>query len=294
MLLGFAPAAMACINTVATDNTGRRFEPEWFVGQEFADWTFGQDRRDSWNREARQTIANARAKPDFAHLTDLGVLLIYQGQYAAAVRHFLFVERRFPGHHETAANLGTALELAGHDAVALRWIRIGIQRNRNEHLGTEWLHARILQAKLAIASDRAYLKGHSVAGVAFEPALVPPMPKAMPPGNDGKPVTAWQLHVALSYQLHERLQFVRPTDPIVANLLQDWATLNLAGGPIENAAVLYEAAVRYGARNDTLMRSRQGYIERTLAQADDDHWGGTCALCQPPDPPPPPDAEGGG
>ncbi|UNK49806.1 hypothetical protein MNR01_01850 [Lysobacter sp. S4-A87] len=284
-MLVFASSANACINAVGTDHTGRTFMPDWYTGKGMTDPIFQQTARNNWLAGADRTIRDARTEPDFGHLTDLGVLLIYQGQYALAVRHFLFVERRFPGR------LGTALELAGHDDVALRWIRIGIRRNQAEHYGSEWLHARILQAKIALAADPAYLTGRSVAGVWFEPKLVPSLPDRTPAGNNGKPVEPWKLNQALAYQLYERTQFVRPKDPIVANLLLDWATLNLAGGPIENADALYDAAVAYGAPRDALVRSRQDYIKRTLAQApkgktptSDDR----CAICQPRPLPSPP------
>ena len=290
-LLSFMPTVQACINSMGTDHTGRKFEPDWYVGKDMTEPMLRQDARNTyWLPDAADIIGKARARPDFENLTNLGVLLVYQGQYGLAVRHFLFVERRFPGHHETAANLGTALELAGHDATALRWIRIGIQRNPDEHAGSEWLHARILQAKIALAQDPDYLDGRSVAGVAFEATLVPSLPRSMPAGNDGKPVQPWKLNESLSYQLHERTQFVRPRDPIVANLLVDWATLNLAGGPIESADALYDAAVVYGARRDALMRNRQSYIQRTLAQtqeAEPTAEDYICGICQPPPPPPP-------
>ncbi|MDR7133272.1 tetratricopeptide (TPR) repeat protein [Lysobacter niastensis] len=288
-MLAFMPTANACVNAVGTDHTGQKFEAGWYVGKDMTDPMFQQNQRNYWSSVATRTIQEARARPDFEHLTNLGVLLIYQGQYDLAIRHFLFVERRFPGHHETAANLGTALELAGHDTVALRWIRIGMRRNQHEHYGSEWLHARILQAKAALAKNPDYLDGRSVGGVTFEPTLVPPLPTATPAGNDGKPVKLWELNQALAYQLYERTQFVRPKDPVVANLLLDWATLNLVGGPIENADALYDAAVAYGATRDTLTRSRQSYIKRTLAQADGAKTEASediCAICQPLPPPP--------
>lgn len=286
-LLSFIPTAEACINSVGTDHAGRKFEPYWYVGKEMTEPMLRQNARNNWLSEAANIIGKSRARPDFENLTNLGVLLVYQGQYGLAVRHFLFVERRFPGHHETAANLGTALELAGHDATGLRWIRIGIQRNQDEHAGSEWLHARILQAKMALAQNPDHLDGRSVAGVAFEATLVPPLPRAMPAGNDGKPVQPWKLNESLSYQLYERTQFVRPRDPVVANLLVDWATLNLAGGPIENAYALYDTAVTYGAKRDALTRQRQSYIQRTLAQADEAQiiaGDYICGICQPPPP----------
>jgi hypothetical protein len=52
-----------------------------------------------------------------------------------------------------AANLGTALELLGNKEEALHWIREGIRRNPQSHEGTEWLHAKILEAKIAAQKD---------------------------------------------------------------------------------------------------------------------------------------------
>jgi hypothetical protein len=280
LLVGFGSAS-ACINSVGTDHEGRRFLPGWEVGEDLGKSLNSPAATERWLSDAKRIVARARAKPDVESLTDLGILLVYQGQHAQAIRLFLTLERRYPGHHETAANLGTALELAGHDAPALQWIRIGIRRNADEHYGSEWLHARILEAKIAVAKDPGYLAHHSVAGLAFEDVLVPTIPGDLPAGNDGRPVKPWELNAALAYQLQERTGFVRPPDAIVANLLHDWATLNLAGGPIENAATFYDFAVTYGARRDALMRNRQSYIERVLAQAGEAEPGSdeSCAIC---------------
>ena len=280
-LLALAPAAQACINASGTDHTGRKFNPGWYLGEEL-------EQTLNWGpkyyaRSSSDIIHAARARPNYDTLTDLGVLLVYQRQYALAVRHFLMIEQRYPGRYGTAANLGTALELSGHDAPALAWIRIGIQRNRDAHDGTEWLHARILEAKQAMARDPNYLAAHSITGLAFEPVKVPPLP-AMPRGNDGRVLAPWQVNEALNYQLRERLQFVPPKDAVVANLMQDWATLNLAGGPIENADLQYDLAIRYGATRTPLMQERKAFIRQTLARVGteyvdkDDYF---CDVCRP-------------
>lgn len=249
-------------------------------------------------------IARARKAPTFEHLNDLGVALIHQRKYTAAARLFIDIERLFPGRHQTAANLGTTLELMGRDEAALRWIRLGIRRNADEHAGTEWLHARILEANIALKRDPHHLDDRSVAGVVFKPVAVPPLPLAYPPGNDGRPVQPHALYRALSYQLSERLQFVKPKDPVVANLLSDWATLNLAGGPVENAVALYALADRYGAPRTPLQaqREREARLIMTRAARERPRNLGRCPICPPvvpfkpvrpstpraPDEPPPP------
>jgi tetratricopeptide (TPR) repeat protein len=274
-----APTAThACINTTATDLQGRQFQPAWYaVGSEMTDRLSKPSRNRPGLKQVRATIARVRAEPNFNNLNDLGVVLIYQGQYVPAIRHFTRLEQRFPGRHQTAANLGTALELAGYDDIALRWIRLGFARNPEEHYRTEWLHARILQAKIALKRDPHYLDARSVAGVDFAAQTVPPMP-AMPAGNDGRPVTPGLLERSLSYQLFERTQFVAPKDPVVANLLRDWATLHLIGGSVENADTLYDLAVRYGAPRDRLLQQRQARAREALKRAGDAN-GGECVIC---------------
>lgn len=288
----WAPLASACINSPATDNQGRSFSVMEYTGDTLVESiTMPSHARGVMSHKGEITAA-ARREPSFYHLTELGVLLIHQGKYADAARLFVAMERLFPGRYQTAANLGTALELMGSDRAALRWIRIGMRRNPDSHRRTEWLHARILEAKLALAADPRALEGRSVAGVVFEPVTVPPLPTAYPPGNDGKPVKPHELDQALSYQLNERLQFVKPKDVVVASLLEDWATLNLVGGPVENAAALYPLAWRYGARKTPLSIARQQEATRVMAksgkQASRDI--GYCTICPPldPDPPPPP------
>jgi len=110
-LLAFASTAQACINTSATDHTGRKFSPAWYIGEELAESMTWQ--RADIERRAATIIQTARVKPGYDSWTDLGALLIFQKQYAMAVRHFLMLEKRYPGQYKTAANLGTALELSG-------------------------------------------------------------------------------------------------------------------------------------------------------------------------------------
>lgn len=276
------PFAHACINAIGTDNRGHKFEPMFDVGDDLARSLARDKAENYWLRNAVKITADARKDPDLKHLTDLAIVLVHQGQHAHAIRLLLSLEKRYPGRHETAGNLGTALELAGHDAVALKWIRIGIHRNVREHYGTEWLHARILEAKLATASQPGYLTDHSIAGLHFEDSLVPPLSSKMPNGNDGTPLHPWEVNLALNYQLHERLQFVDPPDPVVANLLGDWATLNLAGGPIETAGVLYPLALQYGLPGNPLITARQRYIRQMLARSKKEaSLGYGCDICQP-------------
>lgn len=278
-LLMLAPAgAQACLNEMATDRAGRPYSSDGLVGASLV-YTLTHPHRDP--KMDRFLIKETRKNPSFGNLNDIGVLLVRQGKLDAALRHFRTVERLFPGQPQTAANLGTALELAGQDKEALHWIRTGLQRNPREHYGSEWLHVRILEAKLAAAGNPAYFRRHSIAGIAFGPGLVPPFPRKLPNGNDGKPLLPSWLDSSLDYQLHERIGLVKAPDPVVANLLMDWATLHLSGGSLETAKALYELATTYGAPRDALMQRRIAHIDRVVAKAEKQPTPGKpdCRLC---------------
>ncbi len=70
-----------------------------------------------------------------------------------AVKFLEASEKKRPGRYQTAANLGTAYELTGNLVQARRWIKEGIARDPSSHEGTEWLHLRILDARLALTQD---------------------------------------------------------------------------------------------------------------------------------------------
>lgn len=282
--------AGACVNAFGTDIEGRRFHASHATGDRLAKALSTDATRSYWVLAKDRYKDKAIDAPSYESATNYGVSLLYQGHTVPAMQLFLKLEQLYPGRPQTAANLGTALELAGHDAVALKWIRLGMRRDVGEHHGTEWLHARILEAKIADAAGR-WDRKRSIAGIAFTDALLPPLPVAMPAGNDGKPVKPNELDRAFHYQLAERMQFVRPKDWVVGNLLSDWATLNLAGGPIENAKALHGLALRYGAPRSVLWAERTAHVDQVLSKVKDPGWSRyeyECPICEPPPPPPPP------
>jgi len=66
---------------------------------------------------------------------------------------------------------------------------------------------------------------------------------------------------ALHYQLHERLYFVKPPDPIVAELLADLACLEAYEGPVQYARAIMELALEFKPEQEALCRARLEYLE---------------------------------
>lgn len=191
----------------------------------------------------------------FDDRNDYSVALIYLRRAPEAVKLLRQLEVEHPGTYSVAANLGTALELSGNDTEALEWIREGVRRNPDSHDGTEWLHVKILEAKIANVKDPQFLHTHSVLGLKAED-----LRDSIQVGGEVYP---WQeVEEAMLYQLKERLQFVKPADPAVAALLYDFAAIAAAHRTLETAVSLLTMAETYGLSPARLAPLRTEYQAR--------------------------------
>jgi hypothetical protein len=177
------------------------------------------------------------------------------------------IEQTNPGLYATATNLGTAYELAGKNEHALSWIRAGMRRNPQSHEGSEWVHAAILETKLAMARNPNWLRTHSVLGLDFGTGTIPRMPSRFPRNNTGKTVDADEAEHAILVQMAERLQFVSPPDAIVGDLLFDYANLLMLTETMESAAAIYKLALRYDTPRAALAQQRLAHARSLVNRA---------------------------
>lgn len=227
--------AWACLNTPGTDLDGHA------AGSHFAHDAIRL--RHLVEMESPESARPAFRKPPTTpakHLEADALNLIYSGNYAAALPLLQKAEADAPGDYSIAANLGTNLELVGDNAEALHWITEAIRRNPASHRGTEWVHVLVLKAKLRDAAARATDTRPPVLEV----------PERVESGTplliDGVTRPADQVREAIFYQLYERLVFVKPKDPYVADLLFALARLNANLVNIESATGILQLAERYG------------------------------------------------
>lgn len=254
----------ACIWSFGTDLQGKKIQVEGVVGADLIVELMNHEPRSYWLSEHRTLAARAAGVKDHEIRNDYAVTLMHIGKAADAIPILRKLEAEAPGTYITAVNLGTAYELSGDAMQGLRWIREGIRRNRNAHNGTEWLHVRILEAKVALASDAKWLEKSSVLGLDFGKGVVPRRPSSWPKDNSGKPATPERVVDALYYQLNERLEFVKPPDPLVGDLLMDWANLMVLTGVLESAEALYLQALAFGTTNKPLAQQRLTNVQRLL------------------------------
>jgi len=201
------------------------------------------------------------------------VALVHLGRSAEAIPLLEAIEQRKPGLYQTAVNLGTALELSGQDEAALKWITEGMRRNPESHAGTEWLHVRILEAKLALKKEPTWLRAHAVLdGTAYGPTgvgAIPVWPAEGMRSPGGQPLSPADVIKAIDYQLRERLQFVRPPDPIVGDLLMELASLVALTGTLESALPILEFAEAFKPERTGLFAERKKRFTALIAANPD-------------------------
>ena len=212
---------------------------------------------ENWAARLPALEAAMAQNPTIRQRSDYGGVLVYLGEYAKARDVLLEAERVSPGDYAVASNLGTAYELLGENTKALEWIQAGMQRDPASHEGTEWVHVKILEAKMALARDPHWLLENSVLGVDF--------------GSDDRPrlMSATSIHQqeelerimrGAGYQLRERLQFARPPEDIVSNVLFDLGNAVAVAGDVGVAEEVYGIAWDYAAEPSHLLRIRRDFM----------------------------------
>lgn len=196
-----------------------------------------------------------------ASANDQAVQTLIRGDSAGALAMLEDIEERYPGEYYTAANRGTALELAGRDEEALKWILEGIRRNPDSHMKTEWLHSRILEAKIQMKAHPDWLKSHTITGIDLAQLDQPDLTLPTAQG----PKSRLEVYDALKRQLSVRVLFVKPKDPIVAQLLVELAYLESRERLIEPALEYIELAASYGA-DDAIVKSFQAEMQKGLSK----------------------------
>ena len=202
--------AWTCVNTGDADDIKIRLT--YSPSEAMHEFHISLKKNSNQLYESRFIHYKSDKKTDFQKDRHNAVKELLTGEVDQAIEMFLRIEKKYPEKYSTASNLGTAYELNGNNSEALFWINKGIERHHNAHYGTEWLHAKILETKIQLEKDPEYLKQNRI--------VVPPTKNMLGTwdvGNLDKSLAL--IEIALVYQLKERLVFIKPQDPVVADLL---------------------------------------------------------------------------
>lgn len=194
-------------------------------------------------KNERQTTIDYKLVSDFA-LHELKV-----GEKALAIKLLELLYASHPNEYTILANLGTAYELTGKNTKALELLQKAIAINPQSHFGSEWIHIKILEQKISSAPD--YSSIINLGSKNFGAWLTD--------NNYSFPQEPDSLKKQIAYQLHERISFIKPPDPIVAQLVLDFADIVARHNGYEAAIPFYEYAANYGttAISDIVVARKQ-------------------------------------
>lgn len=249
-LLTFSYTSFACINEIRALLSGQHtqggmWDDDVPIGRDHTE----DDAKAHFNEQLNYLDSVWKADKKIDDYSDYGVYLIYLGRYKEAKEIYQQIEKDHPGRYSTAANIGTIYELLGQNDSALYWIKRAIQIDPTSHLESEWLHAKILEAK--INGDHS-VTSQFLIGASF--------------GNDVKPQTTLndnelnKLRQAMFYQLEERMSFIKPEDKIVGLLLFELGNITALTRDVTIALRIYDKAVEYGFVTDVLKKRYEHFL----------------------------------
>ena len=196
-----------------------------------------------------------KATNDIDYLSDKGYVLIIEGKYGDALEIYLKIEQLKPNRYSTASNVGTIYELLGENRKALFWINKAIQLNPKSHNGSEWLHAKILQAKIGGAK---YIDSNFLINTTFEEHDEPKTNLSISQREN--------LIKSLYFQLNERVSFIKTEDPIIGILLFELGNLAFLEKKYNDAKQIYGMARDYGF-NSKLLKVRVHSLDWKLTES---------------------------
>ncbi|WP_294674550.1 hypothetical protein [uncultured Fluviicola sp.] len=168
-----------------------------------------------------------QSKADFKVLSDYGLYLVRGGKVKEALILFEALAKAYPNEYSIISNLGTTYELSGNNVKALEYIRKGLKLNPDSHDGSEWIHVKLLLAKIALEKDPHYFEKNTIL--------------KLTPKQEASEAIRKQLFT----QLRERFPFCKGPDPVMADLLIDLGDCYTASISFEHANGLYQIAKLY-------------------------------------------------
>ncbi len=205
-----------------------------------------------WFNQLKQAKKRFEQTNKVEDYSDLGVMYVYTGNYQKAKKIFIEIEQKKPGLYRTAANLGTTYELLGQNDSALVWIKRAISIYPISHGGSEWIHVKVLEAKLKAKGNEAFLHGFNVLDLDFGSSEIP---------TNIKKLDLKKLKKHLRIQLAERMSFIEPKDPIIAQLLFDLGNVSAIDDDATSGLQIFRQAKKYGY-STAVFESRMNYFEK--------------------------------
>lgn len=138
-------ALYPCGNEYAHTWDGKRIYSRYFFLRDHHRH-FDTDKLEKRISSLNQKVEKGEAT--FKTWSDLALNLMKLGEVDSALSILEPLALEHPEEYNILANLGTCYELSGRLDSALKYISLGLEKNPNSHRGSEWIHVKILEAKI--------------------------------------------------------------------------------------------------------------------------------------------------
>jgi len=248
--------ANACGNEYGVSLNGERLHTPIFYLSDF----YRSFDKDLIQRKLNEANAK-RGTPEFDYKIESNIALYYMklGETKVALGMLESLAAEHPEEYAIAANLGTAYELDGQLHKALQYIKKGYSLNPESHYGSEWIHIKILEAKIK----------HGVNSNWFRRNPIITVEELLEKNPDGR--NDFRNHLAV--QIRTRVPFTPAPNAVIANLLRTYAEYCEEYSSYENALMARIYVLEFENVGITLIRDRQEMAEllNKVRSRDDIH-----------------------
>jgi tetratricopeptide (TPR) repeat protein len=222
--------SLSCINTYGViRGTDEKWESMW--NDEYKPriplvkrFTPAFDKGRTLRTLAKYDLSNI-SQLDMATQSDIATQYLKLGEFEKAVAIFEQLAKQHPNEYKVIANLGTTYELLGKNKLALQYIRKGLQLNPKSHNGSEWIHEKILEYKVAIDKNPSYGEQHQILNLNKNyNQRIKDKQNAKPNKEMITSFVAQSIVYEVDAQLRTRIPFVPVSDKITYQLFKELAT----------------------------------------------------------------------
>jgi tetratricopeptide (TPR) repeat protein len=233
LIFGSFLSAFSCGNEYGFSLDGRMIHTEYF---------YLADRMEKFDIPAiksklAELTKKVKSNPDdYKSWSDIAVNLLKIGNSDSAIKILRPWVQKLPNEYNLNANLGTAYELTGKLDSALKYISKGYALNDQSHSGSEWIHIKILEAKIKDKKQPGWLQLNRILDV--EDLKLRQKSQTRLLGKD-------EVGEDIMYQIRTRVPFTPAPNRTITNLLLSLGDYNKEVGTYENALLAYIYALQF-------------------------------------------------
>ena len=235
IIINFLNNTSACLNEYGRNLQGRMVYTKWF--------TISEKAKHHNLKKIKKDLSIALEKLDedstfYQEWSNISVYYMKLGKVDTALKILEPLIKKHPNEYKLIANLGTAYELAEQLDSALKYTKLGYQINPKSHHGSEWIHIKILEAKIKHKQHPEKLISNSILSIKL-------LKEKM---NESK-YGFRKLDKQIKNQILTRVPFTPAPNKVIQNILFSMGRLHHSDGAYESAFLYYAYAYKFTDNN---------------------------------------------